>query len=77
MKQMWQNINMNKNNNDNKQKIYEIVIGDADYFACDDDGYIMVFDSPEQIFVWAKDNSIDPDTITYYEDEVLEDIDDN
>ncbi|MCM1324118.1 MAG: hypothetical protein NC218_08145 [Acetobacter sp.] len=54
------------------ERIYEINIKGEDYFHCDEDGYIMVFDSPEQILAWARDNNIDPDDITYFEDEVLD-----
>lgn len=55
------------------QTVYEIVLQGEDYFHCDDDGYVMVFDTPEQILEWARANGIDPDTITYYQDEVIED----
>lgn len=53
-------------------RIFEIVIKGEDYFHCDDDGFVMVFDSPEQILAWAREVGIDPDTITYFEDEVLD-----
>lgn len=55
------------------QKVYEITIQGEDYFHCDDDGFIMVFDTPEQILEWARQNGIDPELITYFEDEVIED----
>lgn len=54
------------------KKIYEIKISGEDFFHCDEDGYIMIFDSPEQIEEWAKQNDIDLEKITYFEDEVLD-----
>lgn len=53
-------------------KIYEIVLKGEDFFHCDEDGYIMIFDSPEQILEWARTNNIDPDDIEYFEDETLD-----
>lgn len=62
---MRNNINMGV-------KIYEIVLKDEDFFHCDEDGYVMIFDSPEQILEWARANDIDPDDIEYFEDETLD-----
>lgn len=61
-----------------RQKIYEIIIGDADYFACDDDGFILVFDTIDEIMDYCHEHKIDLEDITYYEDYVLneEDLDD-
>lgn len=53
-------------------KIYEIVLKGEDFFHCDEDGYVMIFDSPEQILEWARANNVDPDDIEYFEDETLD-----
>lgn len=55
------------------QKVYYIILKDDDFLYCDDDGYIMIFDSPEQILEWARGNNINPDDIRYFEDEALND----
>ena len=55
------------------QKIFEIVIGDNDFFACDEDGYVLVFDSPSQIEDYCKEHDINLDDVVFYEDEVLDD----
>lgn len=68
---MGYNINMDES----RQKIYEIVIGDADYFACDDDGFILIFDTIDEIMDYCHEHNISLDDITYYEDYVLEDED--
>lgn len=59
------------------QKFYTIKLDKMTELLTDDDGFILVFDSPEQILAWAKSRNIDPDRITYYEDEILEPTDED
>lgn len=54
------------------QKVLLITINGDDFFHCDDDGYVLLFDNKEQILQWAKQNGIDSDAITYYEEETID-----
>ena len=54
------------------QKALLITINGDDFFHCDDDGYVLLFDNEEQILEWARQNDINPDTITYYEEETID-----
>lgn len=54
------------------QKVLLITINGDDFFHCDDDGYVLLFDNEEQILQWAEQNGVDPDAITYYEEETID-----
>ena len=54
------------------QKVLLITIDSDDFFHCDNNGYVLLFDNEEQILEWARQNDINPDTITYYEEETID-----
>lgn len=57
------------------QKFFTIKLDNQTELLTDEDGFILIFDSPEQIQAWAESRNIDLDRITYYEDELLEETD--